>query len=133
MHIFTFDAHAVPLTRCGEASCRLITRPLILSPSTSLHTNYSSIHFVATLFSLTRATRYAICHLVQYAAYLILNVRDRAYGVEFVPSKVSVTVGKKVQRGRAYLGCKDEKKCKMENLFYRNRRYDGKRSVWWGR
>jgi len=51
-----------------------------------------------------------------------MNVGDGAYGVEFVPSKVSVSVGKKVRRGRAYLGCKDEKKCKMESLFYGNRR-----------
>lgn len=57
-----------------------------------------------------------------YAAYLIMNVCDGAFGVEFVPSKVSVSVGKQVQRGRAYLCCKDEKKCKMEILFYRNRR-----------
>jgi len=57
-----------------------------------------------------------------YAAYLIMKVCDGAFGVEFVPSKVSVTIGKKVQRGRAYLGCKDEKKCKMESLFYGNRR-----------
>ncbi|QCD77794.1 Phloem protein 2-like [Vigna unguiculata] len=58
----------------------------------------------------------------KYAAYLIMKVCDGAFGVEFVPSKVSVTIGKKVQRGRAYLGCKDEKKCKMESLFYGNRR-----------
>ncbi|BAT88125.1 hypothetical protein VIGAN_05156800 [Vigna angularis var. angularis] len=57
-----------------------------------------------------------------YAAYLIMNVCDEAFGVEFVPSKVSVSVGKQVQRGRAYLGCKDEKKCTMESLFYGNRR-----------
>ncbi|KAK7397150.1 hypothetical protein VNO78_18317 [Psophocarpus tetragonolobus] len=56
-----------------------------------------------------------------YGAYLIMNVSDRAYGLDYAASEVSVTVGKKVERGMAYLGHKDEKKRKMERLFYGNR------------
>ncbi|KAG5073118.1 hypothetical protein AAZX31_03G213900 [Glycine max] len=56
-----------------------------------------------------------------YSAYLIMNVSHRAYGLDFAPSEVSVTVGKNVRRGKAYLGHKDENKRKMETLFYGNR------------
>lgn len=56
-----------------------------------------------------------------YLAYLIMNVSHRAYGLDFAPSEVSVTVGKNVRRGKAYLGHKDENKRKMETLFYGNR------------
>ncbi|XP_027352778.1 F-box protein PP2-B15-like [Abrus precatorius] len=56
-----------------------------------------------------------------YAAYLIMNVSHRAYGLDSSPSEVSVAVGNKVHKGRAYVGHKDEKKRKMETLFYGNR------------
>ncbi|TKY61539.1 F-box protein PP2-B15 [Spatholobus suberectus] len=56
-----------------------------------------------------------------YAAYLIMNVCHRAYGLDSAPSQVAVTIGNKVHRGRAYLGHKDENKRKMETLFYGNR------------
>ncbi|KAJ1417155.1 Phloem protein 2-like [Sesbania bispinosa] len=59
-----------------------------------------------------------------YGAYLIMNVSHRAYGLDSAPSEVSIVVGKnRVQRrGKAYLDLKDDKKSKMETLFYRNRR-----------
>ncbi|KAG4913888.1 hypothetical protein JHK82_054473 [Glycine max] len=56
-----------------------------------------------------------------YLAYLIMNVSHRAYGLDFAPSEVSVMVGNKVHRGKAYLGDKDENKREMEALFYGNR------------
>ncbi|KAK7284400.1 hypothetical protein RJT34_19145 [Clitoria ternatea] len=57
-----------------------------------------------------------------YGAYLIMNVSQRAYGLDFAPSEVSVAVGEKVHRRRACLGQKDDKKRAMESLFYGNRR-----------
>ncbi|XP_061371937.1 F-box protein PP2-B15-like [Gastrolobium bilobum] len=57
-----------------------------------------------------------------YGAYLIMNVSHRAYGLDSSPSEVSVVVGNKVQRGKAYLGPKDESKVQMETLFYGSRR-----------
>lgn len=56
-----------------------------------------------------------------YAAYLIMNVSHQGYGLDSAPSEVSVTVGNNVRKGKAYLGHKDEKKRKMETLFYGNR------------
>ncbi|KAI5424490.1 F-box protein PP2-B15 [Lathyrus oleraceus] len=57
-----------------------------------------------------------------YGAYLVMKVSDRAYGLDSAPSEVSITKGKIVKRGRAYLCNKDENKCNMETLFYGNRR-----------
>ncbi|KAK7337720.1 hypothetical protein VNO77_18306 [Canavalia gladiata] len=56
-----------------------------------------------------------------YAAYLIMNVSHRAYGLDCAPSEVSVAVGKRVKRKRVYVGYKDEKKRTMETLMYGNR------------
>ncbi|KAI5424492.1 hypothetical protein KIW84_030610, partial [Lathyrus oleraceus] len=42
--------------------------------------------------------------------------------LDSAPSEVSITKGKIVKRGRAYLCNKDENKCNMETLFYGNRR-----------
>ncbi|KAL2345638.1 hypothetical protein Fmac_006923 [Flemingia macrophylla] len=57
-----------------------------------------------------------------YAAYLIMKVSDRAYGLDSAPSEVSIRVGKRVEhRGKAYLGDRNEEKRKMEKLFYGNR------------
>ncbi|CAI8615397.1 unnamed protein product [Vicia faba] len=57
-----------------------------------------------------------------YGAYLVMKVSHRAYGLDSAPSQVSVTKGKIVKRGKAYLCDKDENKCNMETLFYGNRR-----------
>lgn len=57
-----------------------------------------------------------------YGAYLLMNVSHRAYGLDFTPSEVSIVMGNKVKREKAYLGNKDENKVKMETLIYGNRR-----------
>lgn len=57
-----------------------------------------------------------------YGAYLIMNVSHRAYGLDSEASEVSIVVGNKVEKGKAYLYHKDEKELKMETLFYGNRR-----------
>lgn len=57
-----------------------------------------------------------------YGAYLVMKVSHRAYGLDSAPSEVSITKGKIIKRGKAYLCNKDENKCNMETLFYGNRR-----------
>ncbi|WJX85356.1 hypothetical protein P8452_67818 [Trifolium repens] len=57
-----------------------------------------------------------------YAAYLIMKISHRAYGLDYAPSEVSIVIGNKVKRGKAYLCYKDENKRNMETLFYGNRR-----------
>lgn len=57
-----------------------------------------------------------------YAAYLVMKVSDGAYGLDSGPSDVTIEMGNKVKRGKAYLCNKDENKCNMETLFYGNRR-----------
>ncbi|KAL4305568.1 hypothetical protein AHAS_Ahas16G0091300 [Arachis hypogaea] len=58
-----------------------------------------------------------------YGAYLIMKVSsNRAYGLDSAPAEVSVAIGDKVvQRGKAYLCQKEEKKRMMERLMYGNR------------
>ncbi|KAJ4835373.1 hypothetical protein Tsubulata_021310 [Turnera subulata] len=60
-----------------------------------------------------------------YGAYLILKIIDRAYGLDLMPSEISVEVGgNMVSSGTAYLrtlGHQDSKKQQMESLFYANR------------
>ncbi|QHO45291.1 hypothetical protein HN51_014720 [Arachis hypogaea] len=60
-----------------------------------------------------------------YGAYLIMKVSsNRAYGLDSAPAEISVAIGDKVvQRGKAYLCQKDEKKRMMERLMYGNRRH----------
>ncbi|MED6161767.1 hypothetical protein PIB30_063842 [Stylosanthes scabra] len=59
----------------------------------------------------------------KYGAYLIMKVSsNRAYGLDSAPAEVSVAIGDKVvQRGKAYLCHKEEKKRIMERLMYGNR------------
>lgn len=57
-----------------------------------------------------------------YAAYLVMKASHRAYGLDSTPSEVSIVIGNKVNRGKAYLCNKDENKRNMETLFYGNRR-----------
>ncbi|CAL0311206.1 unnamed protein product [Lupinus luteus] len=57
-----------------------------------------------------------------YGAYLIMNVSHRAYGLDFASSEVSIVIGKKVVKGKAYLQCKEENKVKMETFFNKNPR-----------
>lgn len=57
-----------------------------------------------------------------YAAYLVMKSSHRAYGLDSTPSEVSIGIGNKVNRAKAYLCIKDENKRNMETLFYGNRR-----------
>ncbi|XP_019440599.1 PREDICTED: F-box protein PP2-B15-like [Lupinus angustifolius] len=57
-----------------------------------------------------------------YGAYLIINVFHRAYGLDFGSSEVSIVIGKKVEKMKAYLYHKDENKHKMETFFKQNPR-----------
>uniref|UniRef100_M4EPN8 F-box domain-containing protein n=1 Tax=Brassica campestris TaxID=3711 RepID=M4EPN8_BRACM len=57
-----------------------------------------------------------------YGAYLIMKVRERAYGLDLVPAETWVKVGnggKKI--GTSYLSCLDDKKQLMKRLFYGHR------------
>uniref|UniRef100_A0A2N9H321 F-box domain-containing protein n=1 Tax=Fagus sylvatica TaxID=28930 RepID=A0A2N9H321_FAGSY len=57
----------------------------------------------------------------KYGAYLIMKISNRAYGLDSIPSEMSIEVGNKVCNGMAYLRNEDCKKQQMESLFYRNR------------
>ncbi|KAM3704727.1 hypothetical protein ACB098_03G027300 [Castanea mollissima] len=54
-------------------------------------------------------------------AYLIMKVSNRAYGLDSIPSEVSIEVGNKVCYGMAYLRHEDGMQQQMEYMFYRNR------------
>ncbi|KAF8394604.1 hypothetical protein HHK36_020818 [Tetracentron sinense] len=56
-----------------------------------------------------------------YAAYLIMKISDRAYGLDSLPAEISLEVGGLVTTGTAYLRRQDSQKQKMEHLFYSNR------------
>lgn len=60
-----------------------------------------------------------------YGAYLIMKIYDRAYGLDPIPSEISVAVGDQICKiGTAYLrrrGDHGKKKQQMESLFYTNR------------
>lgn len=60
----------------------------------------------------------------RYAAYLVMKVSRRAYGLGSVASDVSVEVGDKVQRGRAYL-------CRRERVIEEYRRFPSIREDGW--
>ncbi|KAG6645959.1 F-box protein PP2-B15-like [Carya illinoinensis] len=55
-----------------------------------------------------------------YGAYLVLKIYDRAYGLDSIPSEISVSVGDKICNGTAYLRHGDRKKQQMESPFYIN-------------
>uniref|UniRef100_A0A7N2L6E2 F-box domain-containing protein n=2 Tax=Quercus lobata TaxID=97700 RepID=A0A7N2L6E2_QUELO len=56
-----------------------------------------------------------------YGAYLIMKISNRAYGLDSIPSEMSIEVGNKVCNGTTYLRQEDGKKQQMDCLFYRNR------------
>ena len=57
----------------------------------------------------------------RYGAYLIMKISNRAYGLDSIPSEVSVEVGNEVCHDMTYLCHEDRKKQQMECMFYRNR------------
>ncbi|XP_010269615.1 PREDICTED: F-box protein PP2-B15-like [Nelumbo nucifera] len=56
-----------------------------------------------------------------YAAYLVVKFADRAYGLDSLPSELSVEVGSHQSRAKAYLRCHDNRKESLERLYYSNR------------
>ncbi|XP_022719471.1 F-box protein PP2-B15-like [Durio zibethinus] len=58
----------------------------------------------------------------KYGAYLLLKIADRAYGLDLIPSETSVEIGNQAFKNTAYLRRQDNKKQRMENLFYSNRK-----------
>lgn len=60
----------------------------------------------------------------KYGAYLIMKISNRAYGLDLMPSEISVQILNSTQacNGTAYLRCAHSKKEEMEGLFYGNRR-----------
>ena len=57
----------------------------------------------------------------RYGAYLIMKISNRAYGLDSIPSEVSVEVGNEVCHDMTYLCHEVRKKQQMECMFYRNR------------
>ncbi|KAL7205326.1 hypothetical protein ACSBR2_018303 [Camellia fascicularis] len=56
-----------------------------------------------------------------YGAYLIMKISHRAYGLDSMPSEVSISVGDRVYTNTTYLNCRDSMKQQMEGLCYSNR------------
>ena len=50
----------------------------------------------------------------RYGAYLIMKISNRAYGLDSIPSEVSVEVGNEVCHDMTYLRHEDRKKQQME-------------------
>ncbi|KAF5739882.1 SKP1 interacting partner 3-related family protein [Tripterygium wilfordii] len=59
----------------------------------------------------------------KYGAYLIFKISDRAYGLDLIPSEISIQMGNgQVHRNTAYLQTiQDGKKQQMQHLLYGNR------------
>ncbi|GMY21817.1 F-box protein PP2-B15-like [Fagus crenata] len=56
-----------------------------------------------------------------YGAYLIVKFADRAYGLDFVPSEVSLEVGNYKSHRTMYLSRPKSEKQSLENIHYVNR------------
>ena len=57
-----------------------------------------------------------------YGAYLIMKISELSYGLDSIPSELSIQVGNNpVCDSTAYLHRKDSKKGQLERLFYANR------------
>lgn len=57
-----------------------------------------------------------------YGAYLVMKITGRAYGLDLMPSEVSVEVGNHLSKSTAYLRRgEDSKKQQLERLFFANR------------
>lgn len=57
----------------------------------------------------------------KYGAYLIMKISDKSFGLDSIPSEISIIVGDSVVSNTAYLRPKDKWKQQMESLFYSNR------------
>lgn len=56
-----------------------------------------------------------------YECYVIVKFVDRAYGLDFLPSKVTVEIGNAKSEGNVYLRQYESKKQCLETLWYSNR------------
>ncbi|PPE01944.1 hypothetical protein GOBAR_DD01020 [Gossypium barbadense] len=56
-----------------------------------------------------------------YECYVIVKFVDRAYGLDFLPSKVTVEIGNVKSEGNVYLRQYESKKQCLETLWYSNR------------
>ncbi|KAF9596124.1 hypothetical protein IFM89_007177 [Coptis chinensis] len=57
----------------------------------------------------------------KYAAYLVLKIADRAYGLNAIPSEISVEVGDQISAGTAYMQSQDTQKQNLGRLLFSNR------------
>ncbi|KAK0598906.1 hypothetical protein LWI29_000603 [Acer saccharum] len=56
-----------------------------------------------------------------YGAYLIVKFADRAYGLDSLPSEVSLEVGDVKVQGTVYLRCQENKKQDLDRMYFLNR------------
>ncbi|XP_019250067.1 PREDICTED: F-box protein PP2-B15-like [Nicotiana attenuata] len=56
-----------------------------------------------------------------YGAYLLMKISDRSFGLDSIPTEISVKVGDEEFVNTAYLRNPRSKKEQLESLFYRNR------------
>ncbi|TXG65178.1 hypothetical protein EZV62_006453 [Acer yangbiense] len=56
-----------------------------------------------------------------YGAYLIVKFADRAYGLDSLPSEVSLEVGDVKVQGTVYLLCQENKKQDLDRMYFLNR------------
>lgn len=56
-----------------------------------------------------------------YGAYLLMKISDKSFGLDSIPTEISVKVGDQEFVNTAYLRNPRSKKVQMESLFYRNR------------
>ncbi|GAA0164234.1 hypothetical protein LIER_39743 [Lithospermum erythrorhizon] len=63
----------------------------------------------------------ALSPSTKYGAFLIIKVSHKSFGLDSIPSEISLKIGDLVVKRSAYLCGKDVKKQQMEVLFYKNR------------
>ncbi|GMN43963.1 hypothetical protein TIFTF001_013159 [Ficus carica] len=56
-----------------------------------------------------------------YAAYLVVKFADRAYGLDFLPSEISIEVGKSRTQGQVYLSPNEGRKRPLGHAHSPNR------------
>ncbi|KAI9186825.1 hypothetical protein LWI28_021353 [Acer negundo] len=56
-----------------------------------------------------------------YGAYLIVKFANRAYGLDSLPSEVSIEVGDVKVQGTVYLRCQENKKQDLDRMYFLNR------------
>ena len=56
-----------------------------------------------------------------YGAYLIVKFANRAYGLDLLPSEVSLEVGDVKVQGMVYLRCQENNKQDLDRMYFLNR------------